>query len=287
MTTHFFGVLSHSLLVAGAALAQNPTFQVTTSVNTVANDFAVDVGNSQYGTNLAMDGMAQVSVTRVGSIPFSASLRLEDGVVGRVRLAGVNREAAAVTRFGQVGGTLQSVGFVRSYSAGFTMRIGGQTVLSPTFSGTSTTPLQWNSGTGTLTFLQTSASIPTPFGFNVNLSLTGRASASIGALLSVDPPQLSATLTGDARGVATGIASASVGIACADVGVSFTLNLLNTRLTPSITASYASGPSGNFGYRVEAARYFISLFATLCGLGTSVPVVDQTYGVFQGTRNLL
>ena len=37
----------------------------------------------------------------------------------------------------------------------------------------------------------------------------------------------------------------------------------------------------------EAVRYLISLFAELCGLGATVPVVDMTFGIVQGTRNLL
>jgi hypothetical protein len=287
MTTRLH-VLPAALLFAAAAAAQlQPLPQSSTTVNRRDADFAVDVGNAQYGTNISMQASAETRVTSILGIPYGASARLDDSVVGRVRLGGVNREAAAVTSFGSVAGNVQFAGLQHSYAAGFALRIGGQTVLSPSFSGTQTTPIAWNSGTGTLTFLQTAVSVPTPLGFNVNLGLTGRASASIGALLQVDPPQLTATLTGDLRGVATGIASASVAVLCAEAGVSFQLNLLNTRLSPSVTASYQNGPSGTFGYRVEAARFLINLFVSLCGLNASVPVVDMTFGVFQGTRTLL
>jgi len=285
MTIRNFRVLP-LLLLAGVSIAQAPQLPTTTTVTDIEASFESNVGVNNYGASLAMTGRAELSVTRVGMIPFAATVRLEDSLVGRGRLNGVNREAFAVTRFGQVGGSVMPAGLNRSYSAGFTIRIGGQTILSPTFSGTATTPLQWNSGTATYTFLQTTASLPTGLGFNVNLGLTGRASGSIGALMTVNPPNLTATLTGDARGVATGIASASVSVVFAEAGVQFQLNVLNTRLTPSITASYGNGMSGSFGYRVEPARFLINLFASTFGLGVSIPIVDISAPAIQGTRNL-
>jgi hypothetical protein len=137
------------------------------------------------------------------------------------------------------------------------------------------------------TILSASTSVPTPIGLSVNLRVDVGANASIALSATLQPQQLRARLIGTATGVATGRASASVGVLCASAGVEFDLRLLDTRLTASFDAGYLSGLSGTLGYRVEAARMLINLFAELCGLRATVNVFDRTYGIVSGTRTLL
>lgn len=292
MTTNLDRILplSVALGLTSIASAQIPT-NVTTNVTTRSASYDRDFGTSQWGGNIAMDSSAERRVTSIGPVAYSASMRLDDSIVGRVRLDGTNREAAAVSSYGQVGGGLSSIGVTRTFAAGFALRVAGNTVLAPSFGGTSTDQIAWSSGTNTVTFLDTT--IPVDVGpVPVQVRLEAEARSSIDAVLSVNPPQLSVTLTGNLRGVATGEATVSTNFVVAEIGVISTLDLLNTRISPSHTTSFTSGPSGSFSYRVEAARFrvrpYVSLWTLIAGWQTFyVTLVDETWGVITGTRTLL
>lgn len=282
MMTRSFRVLP-LLALTGAAFAQVPQFQTTTTTTRIDGAIAIDAGNSSYGANVAASGEAEKSVTRIGSTPIAATLRLADGLVGRVRLDGVNREAVYVSRFAEVGGSVLLTSSSASFSAGYTIRVGGNTIFSPTVNfNSSYEALSWNPATNTLTIFSTSDWVETPL-FGVSVNLNARANAALGAQLVLDAQPLSASIVGNLRGVCTANANASISLACASVGVDTDFRLLDTRITPTVTLSYPGVMSGTLGYRVEAFRALGQVFASLCGVNASVTFVNLSAGLAQGT----
>jgi hypothetical protein len=283
MNTNFHKLaLALPLILASTDLV---SAQIRTRVSARTANFTRDVGNSQNGINVRMNGRVESRITSVGNFPISGRFRADGQVTGRVRVFGTDREAVRVTGFGQVAGSLRSFGASASYGAGYTVRIGGNTVSTRSYSGATNIVLRMRRNYNNPTILSKSVSIPTPLGIPVNLSVQAGANASLALDVTLRPTLLIAQLTGFATGVATGRASASVSLLCASAGVTTDLRLLNTRLTPSMTAS-RRGLSGRLGYDVRAVRIMANVFANLCGFNWSQRILDLSFGRLTGSRTL-
>ena len=287
-------ILSATLALTGLTLAQN---LVTPTITARVGSYTRNVGNSEAGVNVAMNGRVESRVATISATQLARQYRAEGSALGRVSIWGTTRDAAFVSGFAQVrNGSWASVGnqidrstFVLGgrYNAGYTVRLGSQTVYSPTFSGSADIVISRNQNFNIPTFLSVErvhwvTVIP------ITVRVQAGADASLNMSATLRPVDLSATLTGIGRGHAFGRASASLGVGCIQLaGIQADLRLLDTTMNLTFNARLVGGLSGSFAYSMTTVRFLLSLFGDLCIGSWSLPIWNLTFGSVSGSRPLL
>ncbi|MBK8095750.1 MAG: hypothetical protein IPK26_01500 [Planctomycetes bacterium] len=287
-------LLSATLTLTGLTLAQN---LVTPTIAARVGSFTRNVGNSEAGVNVAMNGRVESRVATISATQLARQYRAEGSALGRVSIWGTTRDAAFVSGFAQVrNGSWATVGnqidrntFVLGgrYNAGYTVRLGSQTMFAPTFSGSADITITRNQNFNIPTFLSVErvhwvTVIP------ITVRVQAGADASLNMSATLRPVDLSATLSGTGRGRAFGRASASLGVGCIQLaGIQADLRLLDTTMNLTFNARLVGGLSGSFTYSMTAVRFLLSLFGDLCIGSWSLPIWNLTFGSVSGSRTLV
>jgi len=160
--------------------------------------------------------------------------------------------------------------------------IGGQSYLSASDSGSSNintvVTRNFTTGWNIPNILRAETTIPSPIGFiTATAGVEAGANVALSLTASLRGDNLAAKLVGPATGSATGRAYAHVGFFCANVGVSFSIKLLDTTLRPSIEASAVNGLSGRLWYDFKAVRMYFKVFFNYCFGSREDLLFNRTY----------
>jgi hypothetical protein len=240
-------VLCRSLTALGLAATTLAGQNVT-----IDNTFNLPFGSSDLGGKVTVTAFASF-----GAIPLGTRAEIGGRATARVKMFGVDVEAASATLTYTASARVLNTRPVASSLRSFKVKLVGIEVINDSDGQAvgALPPLE--------VFGPTGLAMPIPVGpVVITVSANAGITSEFNISGSADGQTRTVSVTGSVNAAANGVARAGIGVPGVQVGISATLKFADTTATLTLGAS-PSGPTGSFRVDVRAIRLLLALFAEI------------------------